>query len=263
MRARIRIPLGDQAVWVAAQELIMPSIYDVWLRKMDQTTAASVQELGRSRAGLPIYKLESSPDSKDVILLIGRQHPPEVSGTFAFISFAETLLSETELAMAFRERYRIVGVPLLNPDGVVGGNWRHNLDGTDLNRDWGLFEQPETRLIGDLFDQYDAAGDQLRAFVDFHSTADNIFYAQLADDVTNPPNFIIDLLAAAEPRLVDYPFSNVPSPTTNTTVSKNYVYLRYGIPAFTYEVGDETDRAAVAAAAVVIAEEFMKLLLRQ
>jgi len=39
------------------------------------------------------------------------------------------------------------------------------------------------------------------------------------------------------------------------------MYRRYGIPAATYEVGDETDRAATQRAAVVFAEELMALML--
>jgi hypothetical protein len=39
------------------------------------------------------------------------------------------------------------------------------------------------------------------------------------------------------------------------------MYSRYGIPAATYEVGDETDREATRQAAVVFAEELMSLLL--
>ena len=67
--------------------------------------------------------------------------------------------------------------------------------------------------------------------------------------------------AAARPRLVDYEFSNEANPMKNPAVGKNYIYSRYGIPAFTYEVGDETDRKAARAAAVVFAEEFMELML--
>jgi len=246
---------------VSAQELITPAVYDVWLHRIGDTSEVSVKELGRSGADLPIYVLDANPDSKEVILLTGRQHPPEVSGAFGFLGFTETLLADTDLARAFRDRFRIVAVPLLNPDGVVGGNWRHNLAGVDLNRDWGPFAQPETRLIAELLDQFDEDGDQLRVFVDFHSTADNVFYTQLDEDITDPPNFTRDWLAASEPRLKDYPFENKLRSTENSTVSKNYMYGRYGIPSFTYEVGDETDRAAAQAAAVVFAEEFMKLLL--
>ena len=54
---------------------------------------------------------------------------------------------------------------------------------------------------------------------------------------------------------------NSEGPTTNAVVAKNYIYTRYGIPSVTFEVGDETDRNATRAAAVVFAEELMKLML--
>ena len=40
--------------------------------------------------------------------------------------------------------------PLMNPDGVDLGHWRHNAGGIDLNRDWALYRQPETRLVADF-----------------------------------------------------------------------------------------------------------------
>ena len=67
----------------------------------------------------------------------------------------------------------------------------------------------------------------------------------------------------AEKRLTDYTFTNEAAPVSDQANSKNYMFKRYGIPAVTFEVGVETDRAATQAAAVVFAEELMKLLLSQ
>ena len=41
------------------------------------------------------------------------------------------------------------------------------------------------------------------------------------------------------------------------------MYARYGIPAITFEAGDESDRHAVRAAARVFAEELMLQMLGQ
>ena len=32
--------------------------------------------------------------------------------------------------------YEIVAIPMVNPDGVIYGNFRTNLSGFDLNRQW-------------------------------------------------------------------------------------------------------------------------------
>ena len=193
--------------------------------------------------------------------MIGRQHPPEVSGAVAFFAFTETVFGDSGLAEQFRERFRVIAIPLMNPDGVVAGHWRHNRGSLDINRDWGPFTQPETQLVAGLFDEFDADGSSLRMFVDFHSTDRNTFYAQ--QEPTRPPDFTRTWLGNAEPRISDYPFTNEESPTENPAVAKNYIYARYGIPAVTFEAGDETDREALRVAAVIFAEELMRLMLAQ
>lgn len=261
-RATLSIALGNETVWVAAHELITPTVYDDWEARMAARSNARLSVFGESRTGRKIMRLDGTSDSRDVVLLVGRQHPPEVSGAFAFFGFWETVFGDSSLAARFREHFQVISIPLLNPDGVANGHWRHNLGRTDLNRDWGPFVQPETQLIKTLLDKLDRDGYRLRAFIDFHSTNRNLFYTQADTDPTDPPNFSRDWLDAARPRLNDYPFTNEDRPTSDTANGKNYMYKRYGIPSVTYEVGDEIDRAATRAAAAIFAEEFMKLLLQ-
>lgn len=184
-----------------------------------------------------------------------------MSGAFAFFAFTETLFGDTDLAREFRQRFRVIAIPSLNPDGVTGGNWRLNLRGVDLNRDWGKFKEPETALIGDLLDKLDASDAKLRMFIDFHSTKSNVFYTQ--ENPTHPPRFTVRWLKAVRPVIPDYRFRIDPGPGENRRVAKNYIYGRYGIPSITYEVGDETDRAVTRDAARVLAEELMRRLLLQ
>jgi len=255
----LTVPLDTDAVYVAAQGVVTPATYDAWSRRLAAASGVPLRELGRSRDGLPIRIFDSNPDAADVILLIGRQHPPEVTGAIAFFAFAETVFGDSELARAFRDRFRVLAIPLMNPDGVADGHWRHNLGHVDINRDWGPFTQPETRLVRDLLDDLDADGQALRMFIDFHSTKENVFYTQ--QEPTRPPGFTRAWLDNAARRIQDYPFRNGESPAKNETVAKNYVYRRYGIPAVTYEVADEVDRGAARGAARIFAEELMKSML--
>ncbi len=262
-KASFEIDLDGRPLFIAAQELITPPLYDAWLQITAAKHDIGLSELGRSRRGLPIYQLDTGGDADNVLLIVGRQHPPEVSGAYAFLAFAETVLGGSELAMRFREHYRIIAVPLLNPDGVIGGNWRHSLGGVDLNRDWGPFTQPETQAVRDLLAVLDAEGRRIRLFLDFHSTKRNVFYTQNDDFVTDPPQFMAIWLERAARRIADYDFENDQRPVSDQANSKNYMYKRYGIPTATYEVGDETDRHATQVAARVFAEELMTLLLEQ
>lgn len=262
-QATISVPLSDKSLWVSGQELITPAMYNIWNERMATRTDASRSALGRSKGGRIIDMLTTESASSDVLFLVGRQHPAEVTGAFAFFAFCETLLADSALARQFRNRYAIVAVPMMNPDGIIDGNWRHNLGGTDLNRDWGPFEEPETQLIRDLLNQLDGQEKSIRVFLDFHSTQRNVFYTQDADNVTKPPNFTKTWLSNAEKRVENYAYTNEENDTERVGVAKNYMYHRYGIPASTYEVGDETDRHATRAAAAVLAEELMLLMLKQ
>lgn len=260
--AEVRIPLSGDAIWVSAQELVTPDVYAAWTGKIAAAAGVSLRTLGTSTEGRPIPVLDSASAAKDILLLVGRQHPPEVSGAFAFLAFAATVFGDTDLARSFRARFRVLAIPLLNPDGVAAGNWRHNPGGVDLNRDWGLFTQPETRLVAGLLDEVDGSGSRLRMFIDFHSThRGNVFYTQKG--VTSPPGFTTRWLDTARSRIADYPFRNIRNHATNATLAENYIYTRYGIPAVTYEVDDETDRATLRDAARVFAQELMRLMLDQ
>lgn len=262
-QAELTLSLADATLWVSGQELVIPTIYDTWNHEIATHHGTSLRVLGTSKAGRPIHVLQTTSKTDDVLLLVGRQHPPEVSGAFAFFAFYEALAADTELARRFRDNVSIIAVPMMNPDGIVSGNWRHNLAGTDLNRDWGPFKQPETRLIRDLLDELDAGNRKVRVFLDFHSTKENVFYTQDENNPTNPPGFTKNWLSNSHKRIENYPFENKENPTDKVGVSKNYMYHRYGIPASTYEVGDETDRRAAQDAAQILAEELMLLMLAQ
>lgn len=257
----LHVALDEGPIWVAAQAIVDPDDYDEWVRQLTATTAARASDLGKSFGGRPIVMLDHATDSRDLVLLTGRQHPPEVSGAWAFFAFSEIVFADTELARRFRERFHVVAIPLLNPDGVVAGHWRHSFGAVDLNRDWGPFTQPETRLVADLLDRVDRDGGKVRAFIDFHSTDRNLFYTQVDEEATDPPGFTSRWLEDARGQLSGYAFTNEQKPTSDQPNGKNYFYKRYGIPSMTYEVGDETDRETTMAAARVFAETFMRHLL--
>ena len=246
--------------WVAGQEIIDTWDYQHRIGRLQARDGIEASLLGRSVEGRPLYLVET-PERPEFVLLIGRQHPPEVTGAIAMQSFVETVLADTELATRFRERFQLGIVPLMNPDGVSAGHWRHNAGGKDMNRDWGPFEQPETRAVMRWVEDRESAGDQLRLLVDFHSTFEDLFYTPPVE--TDPLDFSSAWLAAARLRLDDFPFRHVPSTNLEQANSKNYFYRSRGIPAVTYEAGDATDREALRRAAVVFAEEMMKILLLQ
>ena len=50
--------------------------------------------------------------------------------------FVRELISDSEYAQMLRSHFQFKIVPMLNPDGVINGNYRFSGYGCDLNRRW-------------------------------------------------------------------------------------------------------------------------------
>jgi len=46
------------------------------------------------------------------------------------------MISDDPVAVKLRDTFVFKFVPMLNPDGVIVGNYRANISGLDLNRVW-------------------------------------------------------------------------------------------------------------------------------
>lgn len=261
--AALQLDVGPDTLWVAAQELVTSSDMEAWTQELAGRPWVTRSVVGRSARGQPLTMLEITEAGPEagVVLVIGRQHPPEVTGTLAAQAYLEALAAEGTLAQRFRDRFRVVAVPLVNPDGVDAGHWRHNAHGVDLNRDWDAFNQPETRAVRDAFLALrDDPQLTVRFALDFHSTQRDVFYTLSRDLVTDPPGFIDAWLDAIREALPDYEVVDDPS-GLGSPVSKNWFYEEFGVPSVTYEVGDTTDRGRIRAVAEAAAEATMRLLL--
>ncbi|WP_100259800.1 M14 family metallopeptidase [Qipengyuania seohaensis] len=261
--ARLSIRTDGRPLFVAAQEIVAPATYDAWLDGLEEVGAVERERLGSSAEGRAIEIVRiGNPAAREQVVLVGRQHPPEVTGALAMFPFIETLLEDTDLARRFRQRFRVSAVPLLNPDGVVKGHWRHNTGSVDLNRDWGPFTQPETRLMRDLLaDIANAPARDLRLLLDFHSTGRDVFYTIPDELETDPPLFTRNWLARYQDRMNGYEVYRDARHEVGRPISKAYAFDTYGVPAVTFELGDETDRTLIRRigreAAIAMMEELL------
>ena len=73
---------------------------------------------------------------KRAVIISARVHPGETVGSWMMLGVLDFLTSEDPEADALRSRYIFKIVPMLNPDGVINGNYRCSLVGADLNRRW-------------------------------------------------------------------------------------------------------------------------------
>jgi predicted deacylase len=260
----LQVRIGAAPVWVSAQELLTQDFYDDWHEALEEHDEISADVIGNSAQGRPVV-VYATADKPEYVVLLGRQHPAEVPGAIAMRIFVDTVLADSALARRFRDRFGLVIVPLVNPDGVANGHWRHNAGGTDLNRDWGPFTQPETRGILTLLDERAKRGLRPSLMLDFHATKETdtmVFYTQMPEDDTLPERFASRWLGAVDARIDTYDFLHDPRPPSGDPNTKHYFFTRWGIPAITYEIGDEAHRGNVIEHTPVFAEEMMRVLLR-
>ncbi len=195
--------------------------------------------------------------------MIGRQHPPEVTGFKAQQAFIEALCNKSELAQQFRQDFLVLMVPLVNPDGVDLGHWRHNFGGIDLNRDWQYFNQHETQVVRDFFEKnLSVSGRKLLFEIDFHSTSEDLFYVFPPDKPSNRTGLTHAWLDRIEEKIPDYKANRIPS-EGNSPVSTWWFHQTFNAEAVTYEVGDDTPRRKIRQIGGAAAEAMMELLVER
>lgn len=74
--------------------------------------------------------------AKKGVFISARVHPGESNASWMMKGVLDFLTSKTPEARALRDHFVFKIVPILNPDGVINGNYRCSLSGQDLNRRW-------------------------------------------------------------------------------------------------------------------------------
>ncbi|XP_075458633.1 cytosolic carboxypeptidase 3 isoform X6 [Ascaphus truei] len=73
---------------------------------------------------------------KKAVILTARVHPGETNSSLVMKGFLDYILSTRSDARLLRDTFIFKVVPMLNPDGVIVGNYRCSLAGRDLNRNY-------------------------------------------------------------------------------------------------------------------------------
>ena len=229
----------EQSQYIAAQPILDNAYYESWLEHVSASTDAEIFSVGFSEQNNELKALQVSPESALLFLIIGRQHPPEVTGALALSAFVERLFEREPLAEQFRQFVNIVVIPQVNPDGVKAGKWRHNSHGIDLNRDWHQRSQQETQSIHGFIKERYESGQQLVFALDFHSTNRNVYYTMPAEKELYWQGLTQEWLADLTAR-ISYDVIDAPSDRPGNGVFKQYIADYFHVQAVTYEVGDET-----------------------
>ncbi|XP_046716172.1 cytosolic carboxypeptidase 2 isoform X2 [Silurus meridionalis] len=109
-----------------------------------QSMYCKVRVLCRSLAGNSVYVLTiTSPcgtwqerRNRQAVVVTARVHPGETNSSWMMQGLLDFLLGKSPDAHLLRETFVFKIVPMLNPDGVVVGNYRCSLAGRDMNRSY-------------------------------------------------------------------------------------------------------------------------------
>lgn len=255
----------SRSLTISAQPLLTNADHRGFLATIADNRLATRRVLGQSVDGRDIEALvaEHAGRNAPYVVLLGRQHPPEVPGALALQSLLRPMLDDTPLARKFRESFNIAAVPNLNPDGVARGHWRLNANNQDLNRDWGPFTQPETRAVQGLLDGIGPSHSDggLWLLLDFHSTHQDVFYTREAQHDSPLPDFSRCWLESVDRALPDYAVKRKPTRGSGGTTAKTWAAEVMNAQAITYEVGDETGIDTIDSVATTAADEMMRQLI--
>ena len=243
-RLTMQLSLSREKLWISAQENLNSDYIFNWMDSLAKADNIMQSVVGKSVSAKPIKLLKIGDETQKLsLVLIGRQHPPEVpGGTISLMAFVDALLSDAPLAEAFRAKFEILVFPLLNPDGVDSGYWRYNANDVDLNRDWIDFSQPETKSVRDfLLDE----NDKTYCFgIDFHTSFSGPYLLTL-DTIPHEVKPLITTKWIKEIEAHTGDTLDIRPRAQTLPYCYNWMINELGIEAVTYEEGDEIERRVV------------------
>lgn len=262
----LRLDLDTDTVWVAAQEIYDHSMGQEWCQKISKSPLLSYEGVGLTPLGreIPHLRIQKGPlQKKKVVVIFSRQHPPEVTGYLAMQAFVEGLLLAKGLD-AFLNEYVVLIYPMINPDGVDLGHWRHNSAGVDLNRDWAYYRQSETKMVSShLVRKIKDNQAKVLLGLDFHSTYHDVFYTLDENEISAPtiPWLRNQWFESIEQKIPGYQ-TNERAAGLGAPVTKGWFYTQFGAEGITYEIGDDTPRNDIRKIGSVSAQELINILLQ-
>lgn len=264
--ATLKLKVSKDTLWVAAQEIQDHKRVGTWVNEMAKKPVAHKSSAGKSALGRDLYHLNlfKGKDYSDrpTVLIISRQHPPEVTGYLCMKAFVETIIDEGA-TNGFLEKYRVMVYPLMNPDGVDLGHFRHSTGGVDLNRDWSQYHQPEIRqVVNHMVSETSIAKNDVVLGLDFHSTYKDVYYTPDETVERKIPDFTkawLEKIRVAT-GLADI---NESASANDMPTSKGWFNRQFGATGITYEIGDRTPREFIKKKGVESARAMMELLLKE
>ena len=119
---------------------------------------------------LTISKFDGKEEGKKVVFLTARAHPGEPVSSWKMEGVIEFLMDpEDHHAEILRRNFIFKIIPMLNPDGVINGNFRCSLAGVDINRCWRAPKKHQTPTVFCARKLVNRERRKIAFFCDFHA----------------------------------------------------------------------------------------------
>jgi murein tripeptide amidase MpaA len=133
---------------------------------------------------LSITERSSDPEEsskRPIIIVSARVHPGETISSYMMHGFLDFILSDVVEAKLLRKAFVFKVIPMLNPDGVIEGNYRCSLAGCDLNRryiDTDNLLHPTIAALKDMISSLQSQKREILFIFDLHghSKNKNVFF---------------------------------------------------------------------------------------
>jgi hypothetical protein len=148
----VRVKPSGNTLWVAH---IPPYTYTRLLQLLTGVSAsphASVEVIGQSVQGrnlhlVTVTNVNAADAGKKIVWLQARQHAWETGTSFVLEGALKFVLSDDATARRLRDENIFKFIPMLNPDSVVNGDVRFNVNGYDPNRQWDEVDLRDPRWL--------------------------------------------------------------------------------------------------------------------
>jgi len=225
------------------------------LRKWKSHASVSHEVIGRSIEGrdLDLLRVAEGPAGPNRlgVWVTCRQHAGESNANWFLDGFLQWILSDA--AGALRRAATINVVPMINPDGVVAGNYRLNAAGVNLNRVWNNPDartSPEILAVTGAVEKWVKAGNRYDFYIDLHGDSEALACYAFQPGPTikpakyhNPHQYHADsrrYIGMVAARSFDFNPDEGIVETDDMGLSRQFMTFQYGVMAELFEMGYST-----------------------
>jgi hypothetical protein len=143
-RLELKVHFDAPKLWLARLPVYRLSELQALTSELSKSPQVEIRTIGKTVEGRPLEIIRvGRADAPHRVLLRARAHPWEPGGNWVTEGLLRRLVQDDDTARRWLARYCVYVMPMANKDGVVRGRTRFNLQGKDLNRQWGGPADPE------------------------------------------------------------------------------------------------------------------------